>query len=88
MKPIHEFISVDSLMAVYVTQHMGESGLNINTGFPLCLLHQSSAVLRLCSGVNGPMSALHLHSPGTLFSSPVQRAQQQLMCTFFYLIYC
>ena len=47
------------------------------------MLHQSSAVLRPCSGGNGPMSALHLHSLGTLFSSPVQRAQQQLMCTFF-----
>ena len=35
IKQIHEFVSVDSLMAVYVTQHMGESGLNIKTASTL-----------------------------------------------------
>ena len=35
IKQILEFVSVDSLLEVYVPQHIGESGLNYNTASPV-----------------------------------------------------
>ena len=35
IKQIHEFVSVDSLLEVYVPQHIGESGLNFKTASPV-----------------------------------------------------